>query len=76
MNPICAKCETEMERATSGVIVIYIDANGANYKMYYADLHKCRLCDNKVITGFADNPFWRREDGEEPSYDLSKAFWV
>lgn len=54
---ICTKCNRRMTREESGVVVAELLRSGQVYKLWYADLFRCRECGVEVIAGFADRAF-------------------
>ena len=72
MRPICVKCDREMRKEFSGVLVaeLYL-GNTAIYKLWYADYYQCSGCQVTIIHDFAERPFWecheKERDGQRDS---------
>lgn len=59
ISPICVKCNRAMTREECGVLVaeLYMDDREI-YKLWYADLFRCRICRTEIVHDFAEKPFW------------------
>ena len=72
MRPICVKCDREMRKELSGVLVaeLYLK-NTAIYKLWYADYYCCPGCQMVIIHDFSEKPFWQsheeKRDGQRDS---------
>jgi len=55
---ICVECECSMRKEESGVCVVeWFRNNRKIYKLWSADLFRCKLCDKIVVADFANEPF-------------------
>ena len=54
-RPVCPKCHCELKPERNGVAVLDLAAFGP-YKLWSADLWKCRICKIEIIAGFASEP--------------------
>ena len=73
MKPICVKCDREMTKEFSGVLVaeLYLK-NTAIYKLWYADYYQCPICRFVIIHDFAEQPFWEsHEKGRDGQRDFA-----
>lgn len=52
---VCTKCQVELKPETNGVKVIEMASFGP-YKIWNADLWKCRGCGLEIVSGFAHEP--------------------
>jgi hypothetical protein len=52
---VCGKCKAFLYLATSGVAVLEMAGFGP-YKLWLADLWRCHVCHQEVISGFGDGP--------------------
>lgn len=62
LAPICVKCGIDFELSEAGVFLVEM-ADSDPYKVYFADLFKCKSCGTEVISGTAKNPI--AEYGED-----------
>ena len=59
--PICAKCNQEM-RCLKNRRVVYDPKSGAFPETYWiGDEYGCPVCDNRIVTGFAQKSFMQEE---------------
>lgn len=65
---VCKKCEVELGTKENGVYLVELcQRNTRVYKIWSADLWKCRFCGLEVVSGFADNPTfsnWNKSEEE------------
>jgi len=62
---VCVNCEVELKPEENGIVVAEMfQENTKIYKLWYADLWKCPLCDYKIILGFGNNPFMEHFQGD------------
>lgn len=66
MKPVCINCHREMEITTLGTRVIFMAYDPPKpYLAYNCDEWECDNCPNKVIGGYAAQPFWQNGDAPE-----------
>lgn len=54
---ICTTCQTDYKIYKNGIYVIEMFLNSPQpYRIWSADLWKCRGCGNEVVNGFGNNP--------------------
>ena len=55
---VCVKCETEFKIEENGIIVAEMfQENKKIYKLWFADLWKCPVCNMEVVAGFGNYNF-------------------
>ena len=54
MKPVCVKCECEFKPHDCGIFVaeLFKSANKI-YRLWMADIHKCKGCGTEIVTGYA-----------------------
>ena len=63
-QPICVMCQVEYRPEKNGVIAEEMATGIGSYKLWYADLWKCPVCDHQIIVGFGKNAIaghWMKE---------------
>lgn len=60
---VCTPCQ-QTYRVDNNSIVVVTYAQETPYQLWFADEWKCPTCGHRVVSGFGDNPIWRREDGD------------
>ena len=63
MKPICVDCQAEMNVSYNGCHVIEMaKACGGAYKIIMADMHRCSICNKRIVARFAQQSLTERGD--------------
>lgn len=62
---VCVRCEKEMKPEKNGIYVEEHTHLGGPYRIWMAELYKCRSCNIEIVTGFGRIPI---ANHPEPNY--------
>ncbi len=66
---ICTNCQTEFKPYKNGIYVVEMFLTPPQpYKIWSADLWKCRGCENEIVVGFGNEPLAEHFEDEFDSF--------